>query len=278
MNIILLSPLFLKLGCGPVNRLYKYFTYAGLLFPILNILLKYDFVTRQKERKGFNLYVHRRQLCAIAEISLQFVFCLLVYCSAQPQGLYEMEGLLHTAVWSQLPAIQNAKYSPNHKPASRETGKTRCDVRLGCGALGKLELFTQETGLVCLGRQSGSAHQEETMFAALLSLTVVLVPCPAAALVLVTPQPAPVLVELYYESLCPGCRHFITTQLFPAFEALRDTGAMQAGRTAGRLCLLCTACCRWRSTRTGTRTRTGRRAGSGSSAASTGSRSVGATF
>jgi len=38
---------------------------------------------------------------------------------------------------------------------------------------------------------------------------------------------APVLVELYYESFCPGCRAFITTMLYPAFDKLRDSGIMK---------------------------------------------------
>uniref|UniRef100_UPI003AAE91B7 gamma-interferon-inducible lysosomal thiol reductase-like n=1 Tax=Centroberyx gerrardi TaxID=166262 RepID=UPI003AAE91B7 len=38
------------------------------------------------------------------------------------------------------------------------------------------------------------------------------------------PDPAvpPVVVSLYYESLCPGCRAFITQQLFPTWTMLKD--------------------------------------------------------
>lgn len=46
---------------------------------------------------------------------------------------------------------------------------------------------------------------------------------------LVTPDDAPVLVELYYESFCPGCKHFITTMLAPTFDKLKDTGIMKIG-------------------------------------------------
>ena len=42
---------------------------------------------------------------------------------------------------------------------------------------------------------------------------------------------APVLVELYYESFCPGCRAFITTMLYPAFDKLRDSGIMKVNIT-----------------------------------------------
>lgn len=38
---------------------------------------------------------------------------------------------------------------------------------------------------------------------------------------------SPVLVELYYESFCPGCRAFINTMLYPAFDKLRDSGIMK---------------------------------------------------
>jgi len=40
---------------------------------------------------------------------------------------------------------------------------------------------------------------------------------------------SPVLVELYYESFCPGCRAFITTMLYPTFDKLRDAGIMKVG-------------------------------------------------
>ncbi len=40
-------------------------------------------------------------------------------------------------------------------------------------------------------------------------------------------QDAPAIkVSLYYESLCPGCRDFIHSQLYPAFEALNGTGVL----------------------------------------------------
>lgn len=42
-----------------------------------------------------------------------------------------------------------------------------------------------------------------------------------------TPQSAgAVTIELYYESLCPGCRNFITTSLYHAWKTLRQTGIM----------------------------------------------------
>ena len=45
----------------------------------------------------------------------------------------------------------------------------------------------------------------------------------------VTMDDTPVLVELYYESLCPGCRNFISTMLYPTFDKLRDTGIVKFG-------------------------------------------------
>jgi len=38
---------------------------------------------------------------------------------------------------------------------------------------------------------------------------------------------SPVLVELYYESLCPGCRAFLTTSLYPTFLKLQNTGLLK---------------------------------------------------
>ena len=34
----------------------------------------------------------------------------------------------------------------------------------------------------------------------------------------------PVLIELYYESLCPYCMKFMREQLSPTWDLLRDTG------------------------------------------------------
>ena len=36
----------------------------------------------------------------------------------------------------------------------------------------------------------------------------------------------PVSIELYYESLCPFCRQFITEQLYPTWNKLLKTGIM----------------------------------------------------
>ncbi|XP_002126795.2 gamma-interferon-inducible lysosomal thiol reductase-like [Ciona intestinalis] len=38
----------------------------------------------------------------------------------------------------------------------------------------------------------------------------------------------PVKIELYFESLCPGCRQFITTQLYPTWMSLKESGIMTA--------------------------------------------------
>ena len=45
--------------------------------------------------------------------------------------------------------------------------------------------------------------------------------------VVITVDPEPVLVELYYESLCPGCRQFITGMLSPTWDLMKGTGTMQ---------------------------------------------------
>ena len=34
----------------------------------------------------------------------------------------------------------------------------------------------------------------------------------------------PVLLELYYESMCPACQQFISGQLFDTWKALQKTG------------------------------------------------------
>jgi len=47
--------------------------------------------------------------------------------------------------------------------------------------------------------------------------------------VIIAVDESPVLVELYYESFCPGCRNFITTMLYPTFDKLRDAGIMKVG-------------------------------------------------
>jgi hypothetical protein len=48
-----------------------------------------------------------------------------------------------------------------------------------------------------------------------------------------------VSVELYYESLCGGCRYFVETQLFPTFFKLRDTGILKVSECS----LLRENCC-----------------------------------
>jgi len=40
-------------------------------------------------------------------------------------------------------------------------------------------------------------------------------------------DPKPVTVDLYYESLCPGCRYFVETQLYPTYYKLKMAGIMQ---------------------------------------------------
>ena len=45
-----------------------------------------------------------------------------------------------------------------------------------------------------------------------------------------TNSASPVLVEVYYEAVCPACRKFITTMLFPTFAKLVEpfkTGIIQ---------------------------------------------------
>lgn len=39
----------------------------------------------------------------------------------------------------------------------------------------------------------------------------------------------PVIIELYYESFCGGCRDFIGNQLFKAYQKLYSTGILQIG-------------------------------------------------
>ena len=52
-----------------------------------------------------------------------------------------------------------------------------------------------------------------------------------------TPGPK-VRVELYYESLCPGCRNFLTTGLYPAWDKLRDTGGSCVVTSASKSSIL----------------------------------------
>ena len=39
----------------------------------------------------------------------------------------------------------------------------------------------------------------------------------------------PIKIELYYESLCPGCRALILKQLFPTYEKLQSSGILEIG-------------------------------------------------
>eukprot|EP00088_Acartia_fossae_P010972 TRINITY_DN1549_c0_g1_i5.p1 TRINITY_DN1549_c0_g1~~TRINITY_DN1549_c0_g1_i5.p1 ORF type:complete len:239 (+),score=48.85 TRINITY_DN1549_c0_g1_i5:38-754(+) len=43
------------------------------------------------------------------------------------------------------------------------------------------------------------------------------------------PVAKPVQVDLYYESLCPGCRFFFETQLFPTFYKFKGLGVLNVG-------------------------------------------------
>jgi len=61
----------------------------------------------------------------------------------------------------------------------------------------------------------------------LLPLLLLLAPSMGSSIQVVRQDSAPVLVELFYESFCPGCRAFITTMLYPAFDKLKDTGIME---------------------------------------------------
>jgi len=39
----------------------------------------------------------------------------------------------------------------------------------------------------------------------------------------------PVQIDLYYESMCPGCKYFFETQLYPTFYKFKGTGVMSVG-------------------------------------------------
>lgn len=42
---------------------------------------------------------------------------------------------------------------------------------------------------------------------------------------------SPVAISLYFESLCPGCREFITTMFYPTWKTFKSTGIMKADMT-----------------------------------------------
>ena len=49
---------------------------------------------------------------------------------------------------------------------------------------------------------------------------------------------APVHIELFFESLCPGCRGFITQLLVPTWQKLQDSGIMRVSISTALLGLL----------------------------------------
>ena len=42
-----------------------------------------------------------------------------------------------------------------------------------------------------------------------------------------SPKADAIKVALYYESYCPGCREFITTQWYPTYKKLNGTGVLE---------------------------------------------------